>query len=266
MVIDTHAHAFLTSLKSVSDARYVPHYDASLAMYLDQLDSNGVEKGVLVQPSFLGTDNSYLIECLRNSDRLRGIVVVDPVIEIERLKEFDEYGVVGVRQNLIGKQIPEFQSLVWHNHLAALETLGWQLEFQRNITDLPPILEALKGYNFNIVIDHLGCPNKENVPGSSAVDEIVNIAKRKKNLWFKVSGWYRAHVDENHFEFYASLFEYLVEKLGPECFVWGSDWPHTNFEHEINYKKSLEFINRLIKDDHLKEKILFDNPKRLFKF
>jgi hypothetical protein len=77
--VDTHAHIFQRGLKLASSVRYVPDYDAPLADYLRQLDANGLAKGVLVQPSFLGTDNSYLIAALRQQPvRLRGIVVVDP--------------------------------------------------------------------------------------------------------------------------------------------------------------------------------------------
>jgi predicted TIM-barrel fold metal-dependent hydrolase len=43
------------------------------------LDRYGMSHGVLIQPSFLGTDNAYMVQGLRTApERLRGIAVVSP--------------------------------------------------------------------------------------------------------------------------------------------------------------------------------------------
>ena len=79
--IDTHAHIFKRGLPMAPGARYTSDYDAPVEAYLKQLDDNGMSHGVLVQISFLGTDNSFLIDGLKQAKgRLRGIVVVDPEI------------------------------------------------------------------------------------------------------------------------------------------------------------------------------------------
>ena len=78
-VIDTHAHAFTITGPLAAGRRYTPEADAPLTEYMAELDGAGATHGVLVQPSFLGTDNSYLLDCLRrHPDRLRGIAVIDP--------------------------------------------------------------------------------------------------------------------------------------------------------------------------------------------
>nr|CUV26796.1 protein of unknown function [Ralstonia solanacearum] len=41
-------------------------YDATLPAYLAQLDAHGLSHGVLIQPSFLGVDNSYLLAALEH--------------------------------------------------------------------------------------------------------------------------------------------------------------------------------------------------------
>src|SRR3954447_5853788 len=55
---DCHAHVFKRGLKLADVRRYAPDYDATPQDYLRVLDENGMARGVLVQPSFLGTDNS----------------------------------------------------------------------------------------------------------------------------------------------------------------------------------------------------------------
>jgi predicted TIM-barrel fold metal-dependent hydrolase len=53
--------------------RYAPSYDAPLGDYLGQLLAHGFSHGVLVQPSFLGTDNRYLLSALQTvPGQLRG--------------------------------------------------------------------------------------------------------------------------------------------------------------------------------------------------
>src|SRR3954452_1735114 len=102
LAIDCHAHVFACDLPLTSDRRYAPAYDATLSDYLGMLDRNGMSHGVLVQPSFLGTDNAYLLEALRREPRrLRGIAVAAPETEPDELRRFDKAGIVGLRLNLI---------------------------------------------------------------------------------------------------------------------------------------------------------------------
>ncbi|MCS0468087.1 hypothetical protein LV178_22070, partial [Burkholderia mallei] len=72
--IDAHAHVFETGLPLAGRRRYAPDYDAPLDAYLAQLDAHRVSHGVLVQPSFLGSDCRYLLRALaRQPRRLRGV-------------------------------------------------------------------------------------------------------------------------------------------------------------------------------------------------
>ena len=74
--VDTHFHVFNAGV-AVEDARYVPQYSASLSDWMRQAQSVGVGRGVWVQPSFLGVDNSLMVHALKtHPDMLRGIAVV----------------------------------------------------------------------------------------------------------------------------------------------------------------------------------------------
>ncbi|MGO1627031.1 MAG: amidohydrolase family protein, partial [Halomonadaceae bacterium] len=76
--VDSHAHIFRNDLPLASHRRYSPNYNATVEQYIGHLDHCGISHGVLVQPSFLGTDNHYLVSALRQyPSRLRGTVVVD---------------------------------------------------------------------------------------------------------------------------------------------------------------------------------------------
>src|ERR1700731_3084141 len=76
---DTHAHVFGPSERFpyTDDRSYTPP-DAPLEKYLDMLDTTGFARGVLVQGSAHGRDNSAMLDALaRRPDRLRGVAVAD---------------------------------------------------------------------------------------------------------------------------------------------------------------------------------------------
>ena len=92
---DGHAHVFDTSLRLTASRRYSPTHNALPQYYFDLLQTHGLDGGILVQPSFLGTNNSYLLNVLHEASladelTMRGVIVVDPDIndvELARLKK-----------------------------------------------------------------------------------------------------------------------------------------------------------------------------------
>src|SRR5471032_2762979 len=122
--IDAHAHVFERGLGLASVRRYAPDYDATLATYLQHLQDNCLSHGVLVQPSFLGTDNSYLLAALQQApERLRGVVVVERDIAFSELARMAALGVAGVRLNLMGQPLPDFADASWQMFFGHLRRL-----------------------------------------------------------------------------------------------------------------------------------------------
>src|ERR671933_1328754 len=138
--VDTHAHVFKRGLPLADVRRYAPDYDATPEDYIRVLDANGVSHSVLVQPSFLGTDNSYLLDALHHYPRFRGIAVVPPTVSPDELQAFDEAGVVGIRLNLIGLPDPRLDADPWPSLLKRLAELDWQGELHAEGRRLPSLL------------------------------------------------------------------------------------------------------------------------------
>lgn len=57
--LDAHAHVFVRGPPHAVRPRYLPDHDASPERYLNVLDRHGIGGAVLVQPSFLGADNTW---------------------------------------------------------------------------------------------------------------------------------------------------------------------------------------------------------------
>ena len=261
--IDTHAHVFHNGLKRAADIRYSPDYDAKLDDYLRMLDANGLTNGVLVQPSFLGTDNSYILECLGAAKgRVRAIAVVDPAVSADELKRLNDAGVVGIRLNLVGKPLPDLASPVWQAHLAAVAKLGWQVEVQRAAVDLATLAPKILASGVNLVLDHFALPDPKAGVGDPGFLALWGLAPTRR-VWIKISAPYRMGPDGEVMG--QVLFPILRDTFGLDRLLWGSDWPNTGFEKTQTYEKNRAFLNTMVADEKERAQILA-NPKGLFKF
>ena len=98
---DTHAHVFgpADRFPYAADRSYTPP-DAPLEKYLGMLDAIGFARGVLVQGSAHGHDNSAMLDALnRQPERLRGVAVADADVAPATLREWHGLGVRGLRFN-----------------------------------------------------------------------------------------------------------------------------------------------------------------------
>jgi predicted TIM-barrel fold metal-dependent hydrolase len=262
-VIDTHAHVFHRGLKLAPGRRYAPNYDAPLALYLEQLDRNGTTNGVLVQPSFLGTDNSYLVECLRTTGtRLRGIAVVDPAVSADELRTLDRAGVVGIRLNLVGQPLPDLGAAEWKALLGNVKALGWQVEIQRNASDLAVLVPQLLDHGVAVVLDHYTLPDPKLGVADSGFQSVLKLGATK-NVWVKISAPYRNGAAGE--DFAKAAYPLLRNAYGLDRLLWGSDWPHTQFEATQSYEKTRQFLDALIADPGERAQVLA-SPKQLFRF
>lgn len=261
-VIDTHAHVFHRGLRLAPGRRYAPDYDASLSLYLAQLDHNGMTNGVLVQPSFLGTDNSYLVECLKQtSARLRGIAVVDPAVSTDELRELDRAGVVGIRLNLVGQPLPDLAASEWKGLLANVKAMGWQVEVQRNASDLAVLAPQLLDHGVTVVLDHYALPDPKLGVADPGFQSILKLGATKR-VWIKISAPYRNGAAGESFA--KEAYPLLRNAYGLDRLLWGSDWPHTQFEATQSYATNWQFLDTLIVDKSERAQVLA-SPYQLFR-
>lgn len=63
-----------------------------------------------------------------------------------------------------------------------------------------------------------------------------------------------------------TCYEILKEYFPLSNFVFGSDWPHTNFEANVNFSSALAAFNEVVVSKKEQEQILGDNACALFDF
>lgn len=265
--IDAHAHVFSRDLQLIGARRYSPEYDATLDQYLEHLQTHGLSHGVLVQPSFLGTDNSYLLAALKQApQQLRGVVVLEPGISRSTLNDMAQLGVVGVRLNLIGKALPDFRDGAWQGFFRDIADLDWHVELHREIRDLPGLILQLTPFGVKLVIDHLGRPDANAGLDQPGFGELLE-AGSKGSIWIKVSGIYRlGGTPQQNIDFVRRALPLLEKSVGLHQLVWGSDWPHTQHEQSIDFATAVDQLQALELSAQASAALLVQAPRRLFGF
>jgi len=264
--IDCHAHVFHRDLPMPDKRRAPAGYDATPEDYLRVLAANGMTHGVLVQPSFLGTDNGYLVASLRKyPDLFRGIAVVDPSIGSEQLQTLQDAGVVGIRLNLIGLQTPDFASTSWKGLLAQLRQRNWQVEVHQAARELRPVVEPLIAEGLNVVVDHFGRPDHRLGVDDPGFQYLLTLGPSRK-VWVKLSGAYRNGPAGRGEAAALAAMPLLRSSFGLDRLVWGSDWPHTLFEKAVDYPSQRRLLDAWLPETADRMIVLHETSARLFGF
>lgn len=259
--VDSHAHVFSATAPAVAGARYRPSYAARLAAWRALWREAGITHGVLIQPSFFGTNNAEMLSTVASDTaRLRAIAVVDPDVADGTLARFAAGGVRGIRLNLRGvADLSPYASARWRSLFDRVHALGWHVEAFVDPGMVPRLAPVFAGTPVGLVLDHFGSPADD----PASIDALLESAKRlaaEREVWCKLSAPYRiAGVDAS------ALAGRWVETLGPQRLVWGSDWPWTQHERGPEYVRLREALDRWV-GPALARSILWDNAARLYGF
>ena len=265
MAIDSHAHVFERGLPLAPVRRHAPDYDATLPDYLALLDEHGVSHAVLVQPSFLGTDNSFLLNALRRlPQRLRGVVMLDPVTSESELHALDDLGVCGLRLNLVGLPLPDLRGAAWQALLARLRALDWHVEVHRGSADLAHCVQPLLDAGCKVVVDHFGRPDVSLGLDDPGFRWLLRAADTGR-VWVKLAAAYRSWPQQDAPGACAAA-QALLRHFGAERLVWGSDWPNTQHREVADFGSTQHALAQWIPDAVARARILVDTSARLFRF
>jgi predicted TIM-barrel fold metal-dependent hydrolase len=235
------------------------------------LDRIGFARGVLVQGSAHGQDNSAMLDALaRQPERLRGVAVADAGVAPATLREWDRLGVRGLRFNHFfrGGQLHYRGGVPLEaaKRLApVMAELGWHLQLWIDIKDLPHALAFLTLLHLPVVIDHMGRTDARagtDTPGFQSLLRAVG----EGWCWAKLSGAHRLSRQAPDYPDARPFHEALV-RANPENLVWGGDWPHPRVEGEMPDAGHLfELFQQWTPDLAVQERILVANPAKLYGF
>jgi predicted TIM-barrel fold metal-dependent hydrolase len=280
MRCDSHVHIIgpIAQYPQVKTRNYLAP-PASLDALTRAATPRDVNRYVIVQPSFYGTDNAVLLESLDVlGPRGRGVAVIDPVETSKAtLEDCAARGVRGLRINLYssGKAPPGQLAREFRAMANVAGAMGWHVEVIAPIAILVEAATLLVRTDVTMVIDHYGVYGHSR-PESAAGRVLLELLELP-HVWMKLSAPYR--VSDNPLEtqpdpaWLAAILECARERC-----VWGSDWPHTpahDAQHgpdvvgvyrPLPYAALVDDFTGALKSDELARMILSDNPARLYEF
>ncbi len=215
---------------------------------LDQARSSAVDRVVLVQMSYYGCDNSYMLEVIR---RFRGVFTGIAVVDWNQTDPDREmcalarHGARGFRIDAEGERAA-----------ACLESEGLDKMFRCGQRErlaicflmLPDALDAVAKLcarfpEAPVVIDHLA---QIGIGGPILDDHVHTLCDLSKypQVKIKVSAFYALGAKRPPHLDLVPLIRRVYDAFGPQRLMWGSDWPFQVIEE--TYDDSIALIR-----DHL---------------
>ena len=272
--VDAHCHVFGPGERFpyAAERKYTP-CDASKEQLFALRDHLGFARNVIVQATFHGADNRALVDaCLGSQGRARGVATVKRGVSDEQLRELHAAGIRGVRFNFVRRLVdftPREELLEIANRIAEL---NWHVVVYFEAADLPELWDFFTDLPTIVVIDHMGRPDVSQSPDGDEFELLVRLMREHPNVWSKVSCPERLSVSGNpaldgEREAYSDVVPFarrLVETF-PDRVLWGTDWPHPNLkDHMPDDGLLVDFIPRIATTAELRQKLLVDNPMRLY--
>ncbi len=265
---DTHAHVCgpQSQYPLVANRLYNPPV-ASHSEYRHMLDTLGIERAVLVQPSVYGTDNRAMLDALaQDPQRLRAVAVLPFDVSIDDVRSLHALGVRGVRCNIVdlkdGKGRLPIEGLT---QLArTIEPLGWHIEFLMHVNEFDDLAQQLGQLSVPLVFGHLGYvpSGVGSTPGFAGLLELAQAGK----AWIKLTAPYRLTAQAFPYPSTHDVANLLLNEV-PQRLIWGSDWPHVFIKSAMPNDGDLFnlFLQWLGQRD-LMQKILVDHPAEIYGF
>ncbi len=268
-IVDCHVHVLEPDrFPYVKGAGYRPRPDevGTLAALDAVLRADAVGGALIVQPSAYGTDNACLLDALaRSGGRFRGIAVVDWTAPDRKLDDLRRRGVVGLRFNLPRTGADLLARPGARPFLKRVANLGWVVQVYATADMWPAIAPVLRESGATVVVDHMGEPDPARGLGQPGFQAVLRLG-REAGAVVKLSAPYRVSQRPFPHEDVGPFVAALLDAFGPDRCVWGSDWPFLATTQAVDYRRLLEWLGTWVPDPAVRDRVLRENPARLFGF
>ena len=253
---DTHMHIvgpFATY--PLRETRSLQPPEAKLEDYRNVMRTTGLQRNVIVQPSFFGQDNECTLASAEalGADVARAVVVVGTDITDSELAAMHRRGARAIRlQGVVagGARVEDMELMA-----DRIRLLGWHVQLYVDAKEIPALAPRIRKLPVDVVFDHMATVQRggsEHEPGFQALLALLASGK----VWVKLSG--------ARFAPSAERARQLVQ-ANSHRIVWGSDWPHISYEDDVPTEGALlDALNDWVPDDEVRRRILVDNASALY--
>jgi 2-pyrone-4,6-dicarboxylate lactonase len=200
------------------------------------------------------------------------VATVNRNVTDAELHEMHAAGVRGTRFNFV-KRLADFTPREVLLDIAnRIAPLGWHVVVYFEAHDLPELYDFFTALPTTVVVDHMGRPDVSKPVDGPEFELFVKMMREHENIWSKVSCPERLSVsgpkalngEQNAYRDVVPFAKRLVETF-PDRVLWGTDWPHPNLkDHMPDDGLLVDFIPHIAATPELRQKLLVDNPNRLY--
>ena len=188
----------------------------------------GVTRTVLIQMSYYGFDNSYMLDVMRaHRGVFSGVAIVDATANPETaMRELARHGVRGFRI-VAGTQVPD--RWLSGEAMAAM----WKCAASEGLAICPlmnpqflPALDAMcrRFPQTPVAVDHFARIGTDGQIRDRDVEQLCALARHKR-VRVKLSAFYAFGKKQSPYLDLAPMIRRLLDAFGPERLMWASDCP-----------------------------------------
>jgi predicted TIM-barrel fold metal-dependent hydrolase len=273
---DCHVHVFDPRRFPFTASRTYTPESATAAQLLAMHRSLHVSRVVIVQPSVYATDNSCVLDAMKQyGPGARGVAVLRSEVSSAALDSMERAGIRGVRINL-GTAGDTNLSDARHRFKSTIKQIQgrkWHIQVYAALSVVAGLSDQVLASPVQVVFDHFGGAKASlglQQPGFDKLLELIQSAKG----FVKISGAYRVSDRPPDYSEVAPFARALIE-ANPQRILWGSDWPHPDTGNgrkpsdvspllRIDDGHLLNLLAAWTPDAALLKTILVDNPATLY--
>jgi predicted TIM-barrel fold metal-dependent hydrolase len=253
-LIDAHAHIWTPDTAHYPLAEGYKKEDMKPASFtaqelLKHAKAVGVDRVNLIQMSFYGFDNSYMLDMIKLHDGVfAGTAVIDPHAA-DPARKMEELAKLKVRAFRIHPRLSQQPADKWlrpegyAKMFAAAAKNKQALSCLIDPDGLPEVERMCSDYKeTTVIIDHLARIGVDGTIRDKDIDSVCALAKHKKVL-VKVGAFYALGKKKPPYDDLGPLIKRVVKAFGPDRCMWESDSPF-QVQGEHTYEVSIELVRK----------------------
>ncbi|SDD74046.1 amidohydrolase family protein [Paraburkholderia lycopersici] len=279
---DCHTHVFPNDARfPFSPARkYTPPF-AGVEELCALLERQGLERVVIVQPSVYGADNSATLHAVEamGRRRARAVAVIDGDASSAQLDALHAAGVRGVRVNLemLGESDPGRCGALLRHTARQIAGRGWHMQIYSRLEVVAALSSAIAALDVPVVLDHFARARAGEGLAQPGLEAIFRLMSEGR-LYVKLSAPYLCMQSDADRTGLGAIARAFIA-ANADRVVWASNWPHPDASHHgkpdltrinppcaVNDGELLSLLGEWAPDPALRQRILVDNPARLYDF
>ena len=228
----------------------------------------GIERGIIVQTTTYGADHAVVLDALAAmGPNYRGCAnaLVFAEADDSYLARLHDAGVRGARFSFRQELGAVLSDADFARAIARIKELGWYAKIQPEKDGIISGVSKIEKLDVPVLIDHMARPDPRLGQADPNLRKMLELLSRG-NFWVMLSLGEKTSRIGPPWDDVIPIARAYIEAAPDRC-VWATDWPHpVSVVQPPNDADLLELFYRYAPDASERQRILVDNPAKLFGF